>query len=920
LVGRERELQSLTGVLDSLASGPATIVVQGQAGQGKSCLLRWMVTAAKARGVDVVQVTGIEFERDLGYSGLGAALRPLLGRISELDDTLRGALEVALRLKAGEAPILTTYMATLELLSRASDTASLLVAVDDAQWVDPASLEAMVFTAHRCVAERVGFAFAQRAGTTCVLDQTGFDRIELAGLGCDAVVELLASYGFAHDVAVRCWELTDGNPLALIEGARGLSPAQRSGAEPLPAALPVAERLLEIYRASISDLPAATVRALGVAALETGNEVALVAAALAALGGQLTDLGPAEQRDLITVADQRVTWRHPLIRSAVHRILGHEQRRIAHRALADAAAVAGRDEQALWHLSATVVGPDDEIAGRLADLGVSARRRGALAAAADAHLQAAHLSTERPWADAQMLAAASARWGGGDMVEAARMLRTALDDVADPSMAARMAILLGQAELWLDGTGPGIARFEHHAAQVLDDWPGVAAFLLLHATSGHLLALDPATAALTAERAAAAAERSDSMPAMFAAAAIRLLARTFAGQEPAAADQLMSIGQLALAAVDARVESADDLVQLCAYGLIVCERWPDAIDLLRLVIRGGSAAGMIERTAFARLLLAEALWRTGRWAESLSELSQALSLQEAAAPGLVVSGIVAVLARVEAGFGREDDCRTHVADVLGRPCSPAPSPIEQFVVIASSAVGLLELGAGCPSAAALAFDQVTARAGDIPEPGWLWWQSDAIEAYAASARPDDAERALRRLEEQSQGTGRGWALAAVHRGRGLLGGPTSRSPEDDFSAALDGFRAVGAPFEEARTLLARGRYRLRAGSRADAGRDIAAARTIFDRLGARGWSDQASAARGEASGTDDSLASRLTAAELRVAITVARGASNREAAEELFLSIKTVDYHLQSIYRRLGLRSRTQLAALVSAEGRATPL
>jgi DNA-binding CsgD family transcriptional regulator len=288
----------------------------------------------------------------------------------------------------------------------------------------------------------------------------------------------------------------------------------------------------------------------------------------------------------------------------------------------------------------------------------------------------------------------------------------------------------------------------------------------------------------------------------------------------------------------------------------------------------------------------------------MAELSQSLSLQEAIRPDQVVPGTLALMARFEAGFGQADSCRAHVAQVLG-----VPPHIEMFAAIAYSATGLLELGVGRYAQAAAAFDMVVTRAERVGEPGWLWWQADAIEAYTGCRRTGDARRALARLEKEAAATGRAWALAAAARGRGLLA--PDEAADNELTTALEGFGNVGSPFEEARTLLVRGQRRIRRGAPESGARDVAAARTVFDRLGARAWSERASAIRGEASGADTSLTSRLTAAELRVAMVVGHGASNREAADQLFISTKTVDYHLQSIYRKLGLRSRTQLMTLV---------
>jgi hypothetical protein len=232
-LGRQAELGVLTRVLDDIATDRASVVVvQGEAGQGKTALLDWAAGAARGRGFEVLRVTGIEFERGLAFSGLTAVLRPLLHRLDDLTDVQAQALRGALGLERSEAPVLTVYAATLSLLSLGADASPVLVVVDDAHWIDPSSLEALVFAAHRCDADRVGFAFAQRSGVHCALDQTRFARIDLGGLDRDAAVALLSDAGVVALVAVRCWNLTNGNPLALIEGARGLSPAQRRGEAP----------------------------------------------------------------------------------------------------------------------------------------------------------------------------------------------------------------------------------------------------------------------------------------------------------------------------------------------------------------------------------------------------------------------------------------------------------------------------------------------------------------------------------------------------------------------------------------------------------------------------------------------------------------------------------------------------------------
>jgi DNA-binding CsgD family transcriptional regulator len=907
LVGREPEQARLDRFLSALETGATTLVIHGEPGLGKSSLMRWAVSAARERGFATLEAIGIEFECELAFSGLTAVLRPLLGRRTDLGPTQRTALEVAVGMEAGDAPVLTTYAATLDLLSLASADDPVLVAIDDAQWVDRASLEALIFAAHRAGADRVGFLFAQRAGVACMLDRTGFERLELRGLSPTSVGELLAAYDVAPEVAHRCRELTAGNPLALLEGARGLTARQRAGVDPLPPALPVASHLLDTFQERLEGLPRATLHALSLAALETTDDLARVAAALDAAGGSVLDFDPAEQRHLVELSGGQVRWWHPLLRSAVYQQVGGQWRRRSHQALAQAAQGAGEDDLALWHLSETVVGRDADIARRMADLGVSARRRGALMAAAAAHEQAARLSPVPADADRQLLMAGDALWAAGDLAGTADLFKDRIASASTASLRALMAMVLGQAELWTIGSSAGIERFELNAAAVGDSDPAVAAFLLLHASTARLLDLEVDMAVETAARAMALAERSEHTPAVFGAAGMHTMCQLFAGAGAEASDRLGPLRLLLVGALGAGAEGADDLAQLCGFGLLVCERWADATDTLDLVIRSGETTGMMGRSALARLLLAEVMWRTGRWAESLAELSHSLALQEAVRPGQVVPGTIALLARVEASLGQEESCREHINQMLD-----VPPRIGMFEAMAYSAIGLLELGADRHADAATALDEVAVRVARIGEPGWLWWQGDAIEAYARCGRLDNARQLVEQLEAQAAATGRGWAHATAARGRGTL--TRGDEADDHFTDALECYRTITAPFEEARTLLLRGQRRIQAGQRETGARDIASSRTLFDRLGARGWSEQASALRGEASGDDDSLTSRLTPAELRVALAVGRGASNREAADQLFISTKTVDYHLQSIYRKLHLRSRSQLMTLVLSD------
>lgn len=908
-MGRAGELAALAGLLDAVASATSRVMVlTGEAGLGKSALVDWTIREARDRGFTVLRATGIEFERGLAFSGLSAVVRPLLDRLDDLDPSQARALRGALGLVDAEGRLLTVHGALLALVSAAAEHTPVLVAVDDAQWIDQSSLESLVFAAHRCDADRVGFLFAQRSGLPCLLDRTDFDRLALSGLPREAAVELLAAGSVDEAVAARCWKRTRGNPLALIEAARNLTPDQRTGRTALPAVLPIGDRLVDSFGTQLSQLPAPTLTALGAAALESDDDLTLVAAALARVDGTLEDLGPAESAGVVELGEGRVRWRHPLVRAAVLHLLDVSSQRNLHRALAGAATEAGRHERALWHLSESVFGPDDGVAAQMARLGEAAMRRGALPAAAKAFEQAARLTTDTEAYWDRLIWTAYNQYTAGNHAQARDTLQPIIETVEDPVAKARMAVILGQAEVWLSGPTTATPRFEFHAKAVRKLDPSLASVLLLCGAAARLLALDLETAMAAALEAGRAAEESDNGPLKLAADACYAVLDLFTGSREDVAARLAPVAELAIdiyGPPGAMLDSVESIIQLCAYADLVCDKPLAAIELLRKLIHFGDAAGLAGRSIFSRLLLVEALWRIGWWAESLAEMSQLTSLQQAVGQGHMVPLAYAEQARLEAGLGQEEDCLAHAEIALEASERLQIAPIAVYAVTAK---GLLHLGAGRYAEAAAEFDLVAA-ASDVVEPGWLWWQADYIEALAVAGRAADAVRAHEALQTQADEAGRVWPTAAAHRTGAMLG--LGAPAEERFAAAIEGFRSITAVFEEARTLLARGEHRLREGDEAAGARDLAAARSAFDRLGARSWSERASKARGEATSRTRSLASRLTEAELRVALAVGHGLSNRQAAEQLFVSVKTVDFHLQGIYRKLGVRNRTQLAAIV---------
>jgi DNA-binding NarL/FixJ family response regulator len=312
-------------------------------------------------------------------------------------------------------------------------------------------------------------------------------------------------------------------------------------------------------------------------------------------------------------------------------------------------------------------------------------------------------------------------------------------------------------------------------------------------------------------------------------------------------------------------------------------------------------------------VLAEIYWRTGRWTEAhaiaSSDVQEALGGEAPAARALTRG----YQARIEAGLGNVEACRRTAAEALTAGTRLGMGSAQLF---ANSALGFLELGLGDAEAALVHLDQVTraADAWELRNPGIVWWAGDHLEACWRAGRIDETRKRVDELEQVAEATNLSWARGIAARARGLLAGEASF--EEQFAASLTCLERVDSPFEQARTRLCRGERRHRVGRHADGDLDLQNAVSVFERLGARPWAERARSLLGRhvAVPTRPAL-SLLTPSELRVALAVGHGSSNRTAADDLYISVKTVDFHLQNIYRKLELRSRTELAVLVARDG-----
>jgi DNA-binding CsgD family transcriptional regulator len=889
LVGREGEQGVLREVLDAAGVGRSSgVALRGEAGIGKTALLRWLRSEASRRGFVCLDTVGTGHGRLVPYAALTELLAPLHADLDELDeDGLLSAL-VATGGSATPQLVAATFLRAVAALAERSPV---LVIADDAQWIDDASADALATLARRTEIDRVAVVVASRVPLAW-WHPTGCSELHVAGLAERDALDLLgATAELQGDAARRCWMLTGGNPLALL----ALGPQWRDGAGGEDATLP--ERLREALDERLATVTGGDAVMLAVALDRTGDESVLRKAVPDWDG--VVDL--CLDQDILDRADGRLLFAHPLLRARVLDASTAAARRAMHAAIAEAADADPHRHARAWHLAESLVGPDEGVAELLTDAARDYRQSGAPREALGAFTRAARISVDPDRGADHLIDAADMAWFIGDHALVDQLLDDASSRSTAPAVRGRVAIIRGQQQTWQRGPLAAHDLLRREAGAIERDEPALAAACLGFATFSALVAMRIDLALEASERAVALAGAGDDVIALLGAHAARGSALVLAGRAAEADPFLEPVEQLALAAAETGTTDAEHLVQMVAVAHTYRERWDRARELLTGAIQRGRAAGALEVVAFGTGVLAEVSVRTGRWAEAYG-LVRTVVDEEWGDPG-VRSWPRAYLARVSAALGREDECRSEAAAALEVAGPRGLAVVEAW---ACAALGLLELGRDRPHAAVAHLDRVAElwRRGGIGEPGALWWEGDHLDALVACGDRGRAKELLHDLEREIDLTGRGYAVVVCARGRALL------APDDAaealFADAVAAAEAFSSPFELARTLLARVRHRRRlghAGATTDAERSAA----LFETLGAVDWARLARGREGEPGRV--APLDQLTASELRVAMAVARGLTNREASIDLCVSAKTVDYHLGNIYRKLGVRTRTEMTA-----------
>jgi len=892
LVGRADECGVIDSVLENARAGlGSALVVRGEPGIGKSALLDY--ARQRAAPMAVLSAAGVEAESDLAFAGLHELLRPVLAYLGELPGAQSQALAGALGLAASaKADRLLISAAVLGLLAAAAEDRPVLCVVDDAQWLDRPSAGALVFTARRLRAEPMAILFAAREEVGR-FEAAGLPDLALTGLGrqCAGAVLATSSRTIAPGVRDRLLAEAGGNPLALLELPQALSAGQLQGLAPLPEAMPLTPRLESVFRQRIGQLPAAAQTALLIAAADNTGEVSAVLQAAAWLGLPAGALDPAQQAGLVQITGATITFRHPLVRSALYQAVTLSQRQLAHAALADALSGEENTDRRVWHQAMATLTGDEEVAAALEASARRAQLRAGHASAATAFLRAAELSTDDTRRVRRLAAGAQAAWDAGQPDRARDITGRALP-LADGQTRAQLLHLRGVIELRTGSVREACAMFLAAADACTD--PSLTLEMLAEAAEAASLCGDMAAMTEIGQR-SVHLSAGDELGG-FRLTLLRALARLYAGDHH-----------------DAQVLFADALHRAATLTDPRALLWAaDAASLSKGLGAGLPYASRAVDLARQNGLLSVLPLALRRQAAEFMSLSQ-FDLADAAAQegyrlaldlGYFSSGLLAYIAAVEAIRGHEQDARRHAADAL----TLAQQRSSWFpAVLIEWTLGLIDLAAGRPAEAADRLFAITRSQYPDRDPVALEVMPDAVEAgVRAGLRDQAAERleTFRRLVKAAPAQPR---LALLARCEALLG---ARDPDQAFTEAIA--LSPGLPaLQRARTELLYGEWLRRERRRTDSRVHLRAALESFRTMGAVPWADRAEAelrASGETARKRDlSTAGQLTPQELQIARLVAGGLANKEIAAQLYLSPRTVDYHLRKVFTKLGITSRTEL-------------
>jgi DNA-binding CsgD family transcriptional regulator len=897
LLGRDRERHTIDAVLNEARRGTsATIALVGEPGIGKTALLD--DAARRATGMRLLRARGMQSEAQIPFASLLELIRPALGALAQIPGPQAAALERALALRPGAAEErFAIGAATLSLLAAYAEPRPLLILVDDAQWLDASSAQALLFAVRRLIADPIAVLIAAREGEPSLLDDAGLPTLNIRGLDLKDTATLLDEVG--PDDARRLHAATAGNPLALLELGRDVG---ELALVPIGAPLLLSSRISRAFTRQVESLDPAAQEALVLAAATDTGDLALLEVAATRLGIDTGALVAAADAGLVTLSAGRLHFRHPLLRSAIYTGASTEARCAVHRALA--AALPDRDvDRRAWHLASAAVGTDPAAAAALEQAGRRARDRGAYASAHAAFERAARLVVDVERRPQLLFLAAEAGWNAGLAGPAVVLLDEARESTDDAALLVRIDQLRGHIAA---RRGPVMEGHAILAAAAERATPERAVAMLAEAVSACFYAGDPTAMLAAAERAGSRLPSDPSPRAGFLAACALGMARIVGGDAAAGAAELHRAVLLAERSAELREDV--QLLPWLAILPIFLRQAGAGRALIEESVAAARSRGALSALPAVLNLIARDQATTDRWAMAEASYREAIELarETGQRTGLVFG--LAGLAWLEARRGREPECRAHAGEAL-QLSRELGTRIHE--VWATAALGELELGLGRAGDAVEHFrrqQSILAELGvtDVdldPAP-------DLVEAHVRLRQMTEARRLAAGFHGRALAKGQPWALARALRSRALVANDSESAAW--FDDALAHHAQTLDTFEGGRTRLAYGERLRRTRNRVLAREQLRAALEIFE---AGPWADRARAEL-KASGEtlrrrDPSTLDELTPQELQIAHFLAGGSTTREAAAALFLSPKTIEYHLHHVYLKLDIHSREELTRTI---------
>jgi DNA-binding CsgD family transcriptional regulator/tetratricopeptide (TPR) repeat protein len=918
LVGREHELTVMRSCLADARTGTSSVLVlNGEPGIGKSALL---AGARRAADRVVLSTVGVESESDIAYVNLADVFRHHYSYLNAIPDRQADALASVFAIGPSKpADRFTVDAATLNLMAAIAADGPVVVTVDDAQWVDRASLEALTFAGNRLEVEGIVLMFAVRSGQPAAQQLSRFQTLVLTGLNNSAARALVARAGLqamSEASTSRLIEESGGNPLALLTLPATMKADDFAmwalGAEPLPISSVIEDAFCDTIRV----LPDQTRMALRLLAIMEAGTPEHFRSALERERLSVDDLDPAEDAGLISYQHGQPGFRHPLVRAAAYRTSSAAGRRRAHLLAAqilEQATSATALERRAWHLVAARTAPTEALAQTFQIAADNEFGAANYTVAGRLYKRSSELTPAGNNAMRRMLQAANALRLAGAIDEARTLLRNAMTLGSDPELRAAIDYAHYRLQVYAGGMIDGRDGLIKTGAAAAKLHPTQAAQILGDAALASTVIGDLPTARATAEQAMQLAGESDGDPPL-AVAAVNAMVKAISG-DPVGARRLLHPRAAEIDALDPMgIEFVYQVPLELSIAHLASEEAGRARTLLARAVDGArrlSAAGLLP---FRCGSLGRIDFWQGRWASALALVHEALRLADDTGWATERPSNLATLARIEAMSGHPEEARRHAIE--GVAASEAIGA-GTYLAFAQIALGALELTAGNQAAAISHFEEVSAFSDDVgfSNSPVMWWSSDLLECYVSEGMDDAARRELSRLEKVAANPDMPTTAAVTARSRALL---EPAAFEEHMTEALRLHSISDMPFERARTELMIGQRVRRHNQPAKARPPLTSALAIFDRLGAPDW---ASRARSELQATGIRIPqseapglATLTPQELQVALTVARGHSNREVAGLLFLSTKTVEFHLSNVYRKLGINRRTRLVTMVTQQ------